>query len=276
MFKGIKLENVPVKIENRCGWSYKKLGETLNNDVNKSFKKKLKEYLKSSVNITSNELTNLFFPTEKKFDIFLSHSHKDLEKALELSGFLKAYFGLEVFIDSCFWGSMDELLKEIDDEFSKSNSDSALYDYNKRNISTAHCHIILATALKEMIDQIECFVFLDTTESISLKSQLEETKSCWIYYELEISKSIEKKIPKRFLNTKYYGDLYTKCSFESLMNNKNLEIRYSTNIEHLEKKDFFILENTNINTFNLEYRHYNKLDLFYRALNLKNLGGYYK
>lgn len=279
MFKGIKLQNVPIEIKNKSGLTFKKLGEKLSRDLDNSFKDKLKEYLRSSTNITSIELTKLLFPKEKKFDIFLSHSHKDLDKALELAGFLKAYFGLEVFIDSCFWRNINELLKEIDDEFSKADWDPQMYDYNKRNISTAHCHIILATALKEMIDQIECFIFLDTDESISLKSQVEETKSCWIYYELEISKSIQKKIPKRFRDDSRYGNLYMECSLEDAINKSKLlesiEINYPANTDHLEKKDFSILQNTSINTFNISYMHYNKLDLFYKALDLKNLTRYY-
>ncbi|MGL4863109.1 MAG: hypothetical protein ACRC4T_08325 [Cetobacterium sp.] len=270
MFTGIKLRNVPIEIKNKHMWSYKKLGERLSNEIDNDFKYELKKYLKSSSNITSNELTDLLFPKIEKFDIFLSHSHKDLDKALGLAGFLKANFGLEVFIDSCFWRNINELLKEIDNEFSKSDYDSELYDYNKRNISTAHCHIILATALKEMIDHIECFIFLDTNESISLRSQMEETKSCWIYYELEISKCIEKKIPLRFFNE----NLYAEFSYESILSksnlNKKLEINYTTNISHLEEKDFNILYNTSINNFNPDYRGYNKLDLLYKALNLKN------
>lgn len=270
MFTGIKLRNVPMEIKNKHMWSYKKLGEKLSSEIDNDFKYELKKYLKSSSNITSNELTNLLFPKIEKFDIFLSHSHKDLDKALSLAGFLKANFGLEVFIDSCFWRNINELLKEIDNEFSKSDYDSELYDYNKRNISTAHCHIILATALKEMIDYIECFIFLDTNESISLRSQMEETKSCWIYYELEISKCIEKKMPLRFFNE----NLYAEFSYESVLSksdlNKRLEINYATNTSHLEEKDFNILYNTSINNFNPDYRGYNKLDLLYKALNLKN------
>lgn len=270
MFTGIQLKNVPDKIDNRHGWSYKKFAESLSKDYKSDLKNKLKDYLNSTININSNDLTNIFFPKDKRFDIFLSHSHKDLDKALNLVGFLKKKFDLNTFVDSDFWGNITELLKEIDNEFSRADWDSTMYDYEKRNISTAHCHIMLATAIKEMIDQIECFIFLDTDESVSIKNQKRETNSCWIYYELEISKSLKKKIPSRFIK---YKQFYSGFSFETIMAKGTLkegvEINYPTNTEHLIKKDFSILKNSSINRYTVEKQSYPyKLDLLYSALDL--------
>jgi len=36
-----------------------------------------------------------------------------------LAGWLNSTFGLEVFIDSCVWGSADGLLKKVDENFAK-------------------------------------------------------------------------------------------------------------------------------------------------------------
>ena len=55
-----------------------------------------------------NELEN------EKVYIFISHSHKDINKVIAFAGWLKTNFGLEAFIDSCSWGYCDELLKIID------------------------------------------------------------------------------------------------------------------------------------------------------------------
>lgn len=43
-------------------------------------------------------------------NIFLSHSHKDEQLAIALSGWLHEQFGLSVFIDSCVWGYSNNLL----------------------------------------------------------------------------------------------------------------------------------------------------------------------
>ena len=179
---------------------------------------------------------------------------------------------MNVFIDSYFWGNINELLKEIDNKFSIAKWDPTVYDYRKRNMSTAHCHVMLATAIKEMIDQIECFIFLDTDEFINIENQKEETNSCWIYYELEISKSIRKKIPARFTKSK---NLYSECEFslESLIGteaiDEGVEVTYPTNTKHLIKKDFSILKKSAIDRYTGgNYIHPYKLDLLYKALNL--------
>lgn len=47
--------------------------------------------------------------------MFISYSHKDEEIAMAVSDYLEKEFGLNVFVDSFFWGSADALLKYIDD-----------------------------------------------------------------------------------------------------------------------------------------------------------------
>ncbi|WP_338001329.1 hypothetical protein, partial [Pseudomonas brassicae] len=57
--------------------------------------------------------------------------------------------GVNAFVDSVVWGSSYELLSVIDNKYSKSD-DGQHFDYQKRNRSTAHVHMILATALQKM------------------------------------------------------------------------------------------------------------------------------
>nr|MBK7064154.1 hypothetical protein [Deltaproteobacteria bacterium] len=64
-------------------------------------------------------------------------------------------FGLTAFVDSSVWGDANELLAEIDNRFCWSD-DRRTYDYRKRNNSTSHVHMMLATALSVMIDRCEC------------------------------------------------------------------------------------------------------------------------
>ena len=95
-------------------------------------------------------------------DVFISHSHKDQELAIGLAGWLRELFGITSFIDSCVWGYANDLLKIIDKNYcvNKRKPDGTVdtYNYNKRNQSTAHIHMILNAALYKMIDKTECLI----------------------------------------------------------------------------------------------------------------------
>ena len=93
----------------------------------------LKEYVKDGV-IDGSKLSDKWFKTIKS-DVFISYSHNDEEIAMALSGYLEKEFGLNIFVDSFFWGSADALLKDIDDTYCK--KDCGEYDYQKRNFSTS-------------------------------------------------------------------------------------------------------------------------------------------
>lgn len=134
------------------------------------------------------------FPTVKA-DIFLSHSFQDAEKAIQLAVELKEQCGLNVFVDSCVWGSVYELQNAIDRKYCF-NESSNTYDYNKRNRSTAHLHMILSTALQRMIDETETILFMNTDQSISLDHSVNQelkTLSPWIHMELAFSSLVRRK-----------------------------------------------------------------------------------
>ena len=102
---------------------------------------------------------------------------------------LKEKANLNVFIDSQVWGYIDDLQKEIDNKYFKKNDKQNLYDYNKRNITTSHVHLMLNKALTTMIDNCDFFFFLDTENSLKYDSieNRENTHSAWINSEIEIS-----------------------------------------------------------------------------------------
>ena len=137
-------------------------------------------------------------------NVFLSHSHKDITKVAAFAGWLYDTFGLTSFIDSCSWGYCDDLLKEIDDEYCKNKSGDT-YNYQLRNYTTSHVHMMLSSALSQMIDNTECIIFFDTPNSIVLKDELDNVKkkdkkatlSPWIYHELSMSTMIRTTLPKR-------------------------------------------------------------------------------
>ena len=56
-----------------------------------------------------------------------------------------------------------------------------MYDYNKRNYSTSHVHMMLSTALTMMMDEAECVIFLNTPNALSTKDIVHKTESPWIF-----------------------------------------------------------------------------------------------
>lgn len=119
----------------------------------KDIKLVLESFILSNGKIDGSSFINNWFP-QIHADIFISHSHKDKNLAIALAEWLFEEFGLNTFVDSCIWGNSTELLLEIDKEFSDFNPNRNTYNYNKRNNSTSHVHIMLSTALSMMIDKV--------------------------------------------------------------------------------------------------------------------------
>jgi hypothetical protein len=142
--------------------------------------KTLKPYLKKDGVLNGTLLQKTWFPAVSA-DVFISHSHADENDALVLAAFLKR-MGVEPFIDSAAWGYSADLLKIIDEHGSKKTDGN--YDYERRNGTTGHVHMMLATALARMIDCCETVFFVNTPNSISAGEASDSTKSPWIFYEI--------------------------------------------------------------------------------------------
>ena len=146
------------------------------------------------------------FPTDKfGFDIFLSHSHKDMELAKSFASYLETK-GIKVFLDSFIWKSADGLLQKIDDRYCK-DTDGKHYIYKRRNYSTSHVHAMLTVAIMEMIVKTQYSIFIESDNSIVLKNLGKTTTamtlSPWIYEELSIMKALPARsdiIEKSFSN----------------------------------------------------------------------------
>lgn len=197
------------------------------NDLYKDFKKEIRPSLESYIIdngvLDAEEIQKDWFP-EINAHIFISHSHNDEGLAIALAGWLWNKFGLKAFIDSCVWGYANDLLKILDDEYCK-HSYSDLYDYDKRNYSTSHVHMLLMTALNKMIDKTECIFFLNTKDSVSIVYGIKNrTLSPWIYGEIETTRIIEKHKPNR-REQKFFS---LEKAEDSLLN-----IAYPINMSHL-------------------------------------------
>ncbi|MCK9170473.1 MAG: toll/interleukin-1 receptor domain-containing protein [Treponema sp.] len=185
----------------------------------------LNRYVLSDNILDGSKMQADWFP-QINADIFISHSHEDEEYAKSLAGKIQAYTGLSCFIDSCVWNYADDLLRKVDDNYCQCD-DSHTYDYQKRNYSTSHIHMMLNAALMKMIDKCECLFFLNTPNSIKTENIFESTYSPWIFSEISISKYIRKKIPER-KNLKRIRDSLNK-SFSM----ENFEVQYQLDLAHL-------------------------------------------
>lgn len=167
---------------------YESAGRTFFGNFQSELRASLENFISEDGVIDGTKLQNNWFPVRSKFDVFLSHSHDDESTAIALAGFLKQELNLNTFIDSCLWGYSNELLRKLDEKYCR-HSNGTSFDYDKRNYSTSHVHMMLSIALSNMIDRCESVILLNTPRSISLEEDIskEQTSSPWIYNELSIA-----------------------------------------------------------------------------------------
>ncbi|MFP6194911.1 TIR domain protein [Helicobacter pylori] len=155
--------------------------------------KKIYELIKNAkhsnddIILNHNEIKEAFFspfkPQLKNAQVFLSHSHVDINKALEVKNYLENQTKRKVFIDSLFWDYKDDVLNKL-----------AKYD-DISKIKDAFT-LILRESLQDMIEKCPYFVFLQSKNSVSNQGLshhqdlLKITYSAWIYEELKIAHSI--------------------------------------------------------------------------------------
>lgn len=145
----------------------------------------------------------LNFPSQiGTHQIFISHSHDDIEDVKKFAYTLETEFGVSCFVDSMVWENMNNLIKAFDGIYSLA-ADKKTTLYAKRNYSTSHVHTMLATALLEMINNCECFLFIGSKNSTLnldyFRDHSDATLSPWIYEENTFVKFIKPVIPKWLL-----------------------------------------------------------------------------
>ncbi|WQW32252.1 toll/interleukin-1 receptor domain-containing protein [Helicobacter pylori] len=143
-------------------------------------------YSNDDIILNHNKIKEAFFspfkPQLKNAQVFLSHSHADKNKALEVKNYLESETNHKVFVDSLFWDYKDDVLNEL-----------AEYDDISR-IEDAFT-LILRESLQDMIEKCPYFVFLQS-KNVSLNQDLLKiTYSAWIYEELKIAHSISESRP---------------------------------------------------------------------------------
>lgn len=222
MYRGFKLKLRGEKIFNFESFS---IGDDLFNNHNIFIKEKLNGFSLNDGKIDGSQLQADWFP-QINSHVFISHSHDDRDLAISLAGWIYKNFGLISFIDSCVWGYANDLLEKIDIKHCKIK-DSNNYNYNQRNYSTAHVHMMLSTALATMIKKTECLIFLDTPNSITTSEVINKTNSPWIYYEINMTKILHRSTPERIRSeeTRYFSN--------GKFINERLEVEYIAELSHL-------------------------------------------
>jgi hypothetical protein len=208
----------------------KQIGKVLFDTEKENVRREITKYVKDGA-IDATKLQADWFGPEDA-DVFISHSHQDVDVALSLSGWLYWKLGLRSFVDSTVWGYADDLLKSIDDTYCL-NEGGQTYSYESRNRSTSHVHMMLSCALSTMMDRAECIIFLNTPSSIIAKDVINEataslTASPWIYAELMTSKLIEKREPQRRAL-----DSIEKSSQERIIADSAVPFHYEVELFHL-------------------------------------------
>lgn len=201
--------------------------------IRQAIQKGLEEYLDARGKLDGTKMQEDWFPTVNA-QVFISHSHQDEILAGSLAYLLMENFGIDSFIDSFVWGYADQLLKAIDNEYCL-NIDKRTYDYNKRNYSTSHVHMMLSTALTKMIDKTECIIFLNTSNSVISDGIVNQTYSPWIYHEIATTKIIRQNIPERI--GKNRGLTKEGQEFAA----KSLQIGYEIDFDNFALLDYRIL-----------------------------------
>jgi len=198
-----------------------------------TIEKIINSFIKDDASLDGSKMQANWFP-QIKADIFISHSHKDEKLALALAGWLQEAFGLTIFIDSCVWGYANDLLKMIDKKYCY-QEETSTYNYQKRNYSTSHVHMMLSVALTQMIDNTECLFFLNTPNSITPDTIINKTESPWIYSEISISQLIRKK------ELQEYRIMEQNESLKTFSEDKKLNIQYDLPTDHLVDINGYVL-----------------------------------
>ncbi len=162
---------------------YQRYGHVLYSKHKDTVKTRLESYLSVNGVLDAEKIEKDWFPNIP-VQVFFSHSHLDEQLVVNLAGFLHKCYGIESFIDSTVWGYSNNLLKQIDEKYCRDGVDS--YNYDMRNQSTAHVHMLLQGALAKMIDTAECIIFVNTPNSLNVQDigDADRTSSPWIYNEL--------------------------------------------------------------------------------------------
>lgn len=229
MYRGF---NLKLEInKNSFYWTCHSMGVAMHEKNLAKIRPYLKGFIQRDKRLNGGAIQEAWFP-QIKVDVFISHSHNNLELALFLAGWLQKEFKINAFIDACVWGHASELLWEIDSAHCMIGANS--FSYELRNHSTSHVHMMLSTALNMMMDKTESVFFLNTPDSIQSYDSIDKTESPWLYAEIAATHFLAIRVPDRrkvFVNESTYnftGDEHLE---------KSLKMVHPVDLSHLNELD---------------------------------------
>lgn len=217
--------------------------------------------------LKASTINNIIYPLED-CHVFISHSRDDIKNAIKLANSLWTNFHIKSFIDSLFWGYITDLQSAMDLKICRYNPKRNTWNYSDRNYSTACVHMLLSNALTEMIRNTECFIFIDSNNSITIdEAEVEkDTSSPWIFHELYTVNTIQPIIPERLRK----DAKSIECFNESI--NKALEFDVTQEISDLQPIFFKeLIDWINWQKTKDEKKAENALDYLYSKKNKINI-----
>lgn len=187
--------------------SYYDVGKTWLDTHKTKIKRRLDQFIHYDTGIIDGSSLERELFKEINADVFLSHSHSDENLAISFAGWLNSNFGLTAFVDSCVWEYADNILSEINDRYNLVKTDdngSKTYNHSKANYAASHIYLMLNSALNNMINKTECFMFIDTEHSCMYMNKdkaTAKTLSPWIYSEIVMANTMNKSAPDRFITS---------------------------------------------------------------------------
>jgi hypothetical protein len=243
MFKGFNLKTMePLEWVLKNSNSYTDILEKNKNAVYKN----IEEHIHNGTVLDAKSIMNDWFPESNNIHVFISHSHKDIKLAEDLANWLYEKFNIKSFLDSHIWNYSNDLLKILDEKYAK-NISGETYIYEVRNETTSHVHMMLSSALNQMIDNCETLFFLNTDNAIenntlSTEVQEERTASPWIMSELQTSSLIRSKqdIKRKVLIGESFRDS-NELEFVAIEKSAEINISYPIKMQHLTNIDLLDL-----------------------------------
>ncbi len=157
MYRAFNLKNISFKKEYEVEL-LNQYNQQHKNDC-KEIRKNIKDFVLPDKSLDGSALKETFFPINFKPYVFISHSHSNENFAKVFAQYLENTFEIKSFIDSSVWSGFKELKESLDNYFIQNLN--RYYNSEDRYRVISHIHIMLNTALMQMIDRCEAFFFTE-------------------------------------------------------------------------------------------------------------------
>lgn len=177
-------------------------------------------------------LSQYLFPQgENLYNIFISHSHADFERARALSAFLKKMLGENArpFVDGLVWHDVYNALLEMQTRYIPPIlEEPATYPLEDCNLMASNLYLILTDALFKVLSRCKYFLFIQPDNWEKDTNGHWTTDSPWIAQELSFARHMCE-------NARPVG--------ETLKKQASITFRYPVNIDWLPTIELEKLKN---------------------------------